>query len=427
MTALTELARCAALGAALALAAGAAPAQAPAAGPGVLSLRQALAEAMLRHPLRARAGHEVAAAGFQREAAEWARFPTLSVEATGGQTSAAAPATVLRIEQPLWAGGRIDAQIDSARQLVSAAEAAEAETRQRLAEQTAVAYVGWMGAAERVDVAVKAAELFAGLVGYVRRREAQGLASAADTAIATARYGYIQALASELRGALERARAELAALTLNSSFVSGVPVSVPEYPERTVAQIEQAYLDLSPLVAQRRAEAESARAQVLVRQGQMLPRLALRLERVSGLSAALGTGEESRALLVLQFAPEPGLASYSGFRAAGSRLEAALAQSAADENDVRLRARTHWSDYVASRLQVKEIEPQVAALETASASFMRQFEVGRKTWLEVLNTRRETVDARLALSRARTARDQSALRLMVNTGTFWPWLESLPR
>jgi adhesin transport system outer membrane protein len=58
---------------------------------------------------------------------------------------------------------------------------------------------------------------------------------------------------------------------------------------------------------------------------------------------------------------------------------------------------------------------------------MRQFEAGRKSWLEVLNTHREAVDAKLALSRARTTRDQSALRLMVNTGTFWPWLEAQPQ
>jgi len=30
------------------------------------------------------------------------------------------------------------------------------------------------------------------------------------------------------------------------------------------------------------------------------------------------------------------------------------------------------------------------------ASFMRQFEAGRKSWLEILNTQREVVDSRIA-------------------------------
>ncbi len=104
-----------------------------------------------------------------------------------------------------------------------------------------------------------------------------------------------------------------------------------------------------------------------------------------------------------------------------------LAQLAADENDARLRARANWAEYLSSRRQVAELEPQVAALDASMASFMRQFEAGRKSWLEILNTQREVVDARIALSRAQSSRDQAGLRLMVNTGTFWSWLEQLPR
>ena len=74
--------RSGALAAALALfLASAAFAQQPASAPtATLSLRQAVAEAVLRNPNRVRAAHEVTAAGFERDAAEWGRFPTLSVD-----------------------------------------------------------------------------------------------------------------------------------------------------------------------------------------------------------------------------------------------------------------------------------------------------------------------------------------------------------
>src|SRR3954464_13379533 len=110
-----------------------------------LSLRQAVAEAVLRNPNRVRAAHEVTAAGFQRDAAEWGRFPTVSVDAGTGQQSTigVAPTTTVRVEQPLWAGGRIDGQIDAAKAQVSAAQLAEGESRRRLAEETAAAYVTW--------------------------------------------------------------------------------------------------------------------------------------------------------------------------------------------------------------------------------------------------------------------------------------------
>src|SRR2546421_6673379 len=419
-----------ALAAALALfLARAAFAQQPASAPtATLSLRQAVAEAVLRNPNRLRAAHEVTAAGFERDAAEWGRFPTVSVDAGAGQSSSSiAPTSTVRVEQPLWAGGRIDGQIDSARAQVSAAELAELDTRRRLAEEAAVAYVGWMNAAARVEIARESAAALSDLVKYVRRREAEGLASAADVSIGRARYSSALALIEELGGALDQARAQLEALMV-TRIERGIPVSVPAVAERSVADTEAAYVATSQLVAQRRAEVESARAQAVVRKSALFPKLALRFEHLTyPNNGGLTPGSDSRALLVLQFTPDAGLASYSGSQAAQTRIESVRAQLASDEKDVRLRARAHWAEYPASGRQGAQLDPQVAALDASMASFMRQFEAGRKSWLELLNTQREVIEARIALSRTRTLRGQSALRLMVNTGSFWPWLEQLPR
>ena len=418
------------LAAALALLlASAAFAQQPASAPtATLSLRQAVAEAVLRNPNRVRAAHEVTAAGFERDAAEWGRFPTVSVDAGAGQSSnSIAPTSTVRVEQPLWAGGRIDGQIDAARAQVSAAELAELDTRRRLAEEAAVAYVGWMDAAARVEIARESAAALSDLVKYVRRREAEGLASAADVSIGRARYSSALALIEELGGALDQARAQLEALMV-TRIERGISVSVPAVAERSVADTEAAYVANSQLVAQRRAEVESARAQAVVRRAALFPKLALRFEHLTyPNNGGLTPSSDSRTLLVLQFTPDAGLASYSGAQAAESRIESVRAQLASDENDARLRARANWAEYMSSGRQVAELEPQVAALDASMASFMRQFEAGRKSWLELLNTQREVVDARIALSRARTSHDQSALRLMVNTGAFWPWLAQLPQ
>jgi adhesin transport system outer membrane protein len=404
-------------------------AQQPASAPtATLSLRQAVAEALLRNPNRVRAAREVDAAGFERDAAQWARFPTVSVDAGATNSSrSVAPTSTVRVEQPLWAGGRIDGQIDSARAQVSAAELAELDTRRRLAEETAVAYVGWVDAAARIEIARESAARLSDLVTYVRRREAEGLASLADVSIGKARHSSALAQIEELTGALDQTRAQLEALMV-TRIERGIPVSLPAVPERSVADIEAAYLANSHLVAQRSAEVESARGQAAVRQSALFPKLALRFEHLTyPNNGGLTPSNDSRWLLVLQFTPDAGLASFSGAQAAQSRIDSALAQLAADENDARLRARANWAEHQSSRRQVDALEPQVGALDASMASFMRQFEVGRKSWLELLNTQREVVDAKIALSRAGTVRDQSALRLMVNTGSFWPWLEQLPR
>lgn len=409
---------------------GAHPARPAAPDLSVITLRQAVQEAVLRNPNRLRAAHEVTAAGFLRDAADWQRFPTVSVEASTTSNSprtASAPGQVVRVDQPLWAGGAIDGQIEAARSQLSATELAESDVRQRLAEETAVAYVAWMNAEERLGVARGGVEVLKTLLGYVERRNREGVASAADVSIASARHSQAVAQAADLKGIAERQRAELERL-LTFPVREGRPVEVPRIGERLIADLERDYVANSRLVAQRVAEAVRVRAEAAVRRGQMFPRVGVRMEhlRYPNQAGVNLPDSDTRVLLFMQFTPEPGLASYSGYQAAESRIDAALAQIEADRNDARLRARANWADYAAALLQLADIEPQVAALETASASFMRQFEAGRKSWLEVLNTEREKLDAKLSLSRARTQRDQSALRILVNTGAFWPWLESRP-
>ena len=400
--------------------------QAPAVG--ILTLRQAITQALLRNPNRLRAGHDITTAGFQRDAAEWGRYPRLSVDAGAGQANTTfVPTTTVRLEQPLWAGGRIDAQVNSAEAQLSAAEYAETEARRRLAEDTAVTYQAWLDAAQRAQIAREGVDALSDLFSYVERRERGGLASASDVSIAQARRSSALALVEQMRGELEQARAVVQALTLLDA-ASGVPVDVPPISEPSSAAVEDAYVRNAPLLAQRRSDVENARAQAAVQRGQMMPTVALRLEYLHYQhNAPVGPSADSRALVVLQFSPDAGLSSYSAYQAAGSRVDSALAQLASDDNDTRLRARANWSDYLASSRQFEALQPQVASLDAASGSFMRQFEAGRKSWLEVLNTTREIIDAKLALSRARTARDQAALRLMVNTGTFSTWLETLPQ
>ncbi|MBV8030814.1 MAG: TolC family protein [Betaproteobacteria bacterium] len=392
-----------------------------------LSLRQAVAEAVLRNPNRVRAAHEVRAATFDREAAEWGRFPTLTVDAGAAQSSQSiAPTSTVRVEQPLWAGGRIDGQIDSARAQVSAAKSAEGDSQRRLAEETAVAYVGWMDAQARVDIARESAAALAALLEYVRRRQFEGLASIADVSIGKARYSSALALVEQLNGERDQARAQLEVLIV-TRIERGLAVSVPPFADRPAAELEAAYVANSQLVAQRRSEVDAARAQAAVRKAAILPRVALRYEHLTYQNNGLTPPSDSRVMIVLQYSPDAGLASLSGYEAAQSRVDSATSQLAADENDARLRARANWSENRASRRQVDELEPQVASLNDSMASFRRQFEAGRKSWLELLNTQREVVDARISLSKAKTSRDQSALRLMANTGEFWPWLEKLPR
>jgi adhesin transport system outer membrane protein len=392
------------------------------------TLRAAVADALAHSPTVAAAGADRVTAGYLRETAEWGRYPTLSAEIAPGvfSSQARSDSRLLRLDQPLWAGGRIDGAINQAQAQERSAQLGETEVRRGIVEQTAVTYLAWSGAQERLRIAAEGRTVFERLLAYVKRREAAGAAARSDISVAQARLASTAVQREQLLAESERARSDLQALVAGS--VAGEPLTL-EVPGVVLAGADTAeaeYLSRSNVVAQRNAEVEAARAAAAVRRGESMPRLSLRLERQQSVSGGVSIPSDNRVMLALSFTPEAGLAAFSSVKAAQSRIEAAQDQVRAAELDVRQRARTHLTDQQSAERQIAELQPQIESLQFTADSYMRQFEAGRRSWIEVLNTFREVLDTRVALSRARTQHAQSALHLMGNTGALSSWIETTP-
>ncbi len=99
-----------------------------------LTFDQALQAALSTHPLVQSKRSSQVAARAEREGAEWQRYPTPSIEAntqSGGQNGGK-NASLLRVDQPLWTGGRITAGIEAADSRYDAAGAAIGEAARQV-------------------------------------------------------------------------------------------------------------------------------------------------------------------------------------------------------------------------------------------------------------------------------------------------------
>ena len=89
-----------------------------------------LEAAQASHPLVGARQAERQAAQADLASANWQRYPSVSAELAAASTGSGN--RLLRVDQPLWNGGRIAAGIRAADSRVSAAQTAIAETRQEL-------------------------------------------------------------------------------------------------------------------------------------------------------------------------------------------------------------------------------------------------------------------------------------------------------
>lgn len=376
-----------------------------------------LEAAQASHPLVGARQAERAAAQADLASANWQRYPSVSVELAGA--SAGSGTRLLRLDQPLWNGGRIAAGIQAADSRLSAAQTAIAETRQELRLRVVTAANEALRQQARRLVALDNLAEHDRLLAMIRRRVGQEVSPVADQRLA------------ESRQLLSRSDVALAeqglqsALTLLSQLAGQAVTAVLEpAPQRLeiaggsdAGRLAERALDFSPMLRRMDAQIQAADADIVARQAQVMPQVLLRLESSHG--RAVGSSRtDNRALLVLQAQPGAGLSALSAIDAAVAQKAARQAERDGAEREVRERLQLEWNDWSAA-VQRSAIAEQVqSSAAEVSESYARQYVAGRKTWLDVLNAVRESGLARLSLLDTEYQARGAAMRLQVLSGDW---------
>ncbi len=383
-------------------------------GAAPLTFDQALQAALSTHPLIQGKRSARDAAKAEQEGAEWQRYPTPSIEAntaTGGQN-----ASVFRLDQPLWTGGRISAGIDAAGSRFDAAGTAIDEVRQELALKVIAASSEALRLqARRVHAQASVGE-HEKLLAMIRRRVEQEVSPLADQRLAESRlYATINELSATTQG-MQNALAQLGQLTGRTVTEldpwSYTEAARPDALPRDLEQAVERTLAHSPTLRRMNFESEAASADIDSKRSAYMPQLALRLE------SSHGSVSDNRALLVLQAQPGAGLSARSGVNAALARRESIRQTADAAQRDARQQVTLDWNEWTAARSRAENAEQARATSAEVSESYARQYTAGRKTWLDVLNAVREATQAELALVDARSQMQAAVLRLKVLTGSL---------
>ena len=377
----------------------------------VWNFDQVMQAALASHPLVLAKRSAQNAAQAEREGAEWQRYPSFSAEAS--TQSGGLNARLLRLEQPLWTGGRITAGINAAGSRFDAAGAALDEARQELSLKVIAAATEALRQQVRQQHGITGVKEHEKLLGMIQRRVAQEVSPLADQNLARAR---LYASANELSvttQALNNALAQLAqlagqpvtAIDAQGVTEAGAPASLDTAMTQALAH--------SPTLRRLAFEEETASAEIASKRSAYMPQLVLRVERSAG-----GQTPDSRTMLVLLAQPGAGLSAKSGVDAAVARREAVRLAREAAERDMRERLTLDWNEWVAARLRLANADQARAMSTEVFESYARQFTTGRKTWIDVLNAVREATQSELAVVDARVQMLAASLRLRTLSGTL---------
>lgn len=343
------------------------------------------------------------------DAAKWLRYPSLSAEAlaaTGGSNAADIDgfAINLALEQPLWAGGTIDSQIEAARGRRDAGAEGLREARLGILGGIIEAWFGVVRADQRAIALEAGIADHRTLVASIERRVAAEVSPMADLTLARSRTTQLEIELAAVREAGANALVRLGELA----------GEVPQPPELPTAAIYDGVppepiafdemIACAPALARLRGEIAAAQADVRGAKGALLPQLLLQLSQ-NELTGA-------RAALVLRAQTGNGLSRFSAIDRAEARVDQTMAQLGGIDRELRARLANEYIALRSNRAQADAGTDASLAAADLQASYQRQFVAGRRSWLDVMNAAREVTSARIGESDARVNAAANATRIL---------------
>jgi adhesin transport system outer membrane protein len=368
----------------------------------------------------ARAG--LGAAASDVRSAKWQRFPRLSAgldlaRATRNQRELGnGPQPQLVVALPVWAGGRIGAEIRRTQALENATSAGYVETVQNLAINTSQTYFQIAQLVQREQLLSDSLREHMRLVGTMERRVQQEISPLADLELARSRAAQIEQEYTVTRAQRLTSLRVLAELIADPSYDLGpIPTYKPAVLEKPEALEAEAAAN-DPELRRLTAEIGVADAAVDARKASILPQVDVQYSYDRIFKSQIG--------LAVRAQNNGGLSQFADVASARLRVQSAMEDARVADQQLRREIATDIIEYNAAKDRAAISTNASETASRVSESYMRQFIAGRRSWLDVMNALREAVNAQMGKSDAEVTAMAASVRLLLRSGRWHPIFET---
>ncbi len=191
---------------------------------------------------------------------------------------------------------------------------------------------------------------------------------------------------------------------LPSSLDIAITQAVDNHPE-----IQAAMIDM-----------EAAREEIRREKGDYFPEVKLELQanKNRNVSGAYGPDEDARLMLMMDYDLFNGFSTNARVESSAWRLEEARAIRIRTEREVKEGTELAWNAYSMLEQQIRLLQQNVDAAKIAELGYIQQFNVGRRSLLDVLDAKVEVFLARQNYVRSKYDRSFAAYRLLNAMGVL---------
>ena len=375
------------------------------------TLKQLLEESVQRHPSVLQARNQAQAAGFDVDSAQWGRFPTVSSQL---RSDSNLTQSLAKVEQPIWTGGKLTSRIALSEANLRAAEASIHEAEFNALSQVATAFFEALRLDQRHKSAILNVAEHERLVALIQRRSEAQISPPADTTLAQARLQQAVSERIQIKKQLDASLTTLAQWTVPLTGPLKAPTDILFARPAESALLERVIANS----AQRKrllSQIESADAQINVSKAQVYPSVVAGFQHTWG-GLVPANYDRNKGYFGLEFQSGAGLSARAGVQAAVSRKDATQQELETLERNLTSQVSAAISEMDSLQAQLGPSQALLAGTTEVVESYLRQYQVGRKNWLDVLNAQREKTQALYSDADTRYGYQLSKVRLMIMTG-----------
>ena len=394
-----------------------------------VELRDAIQSAMQTNPEIRQAVHNKLATKEERKQAEGTWLPTISVEGSAGLRKLRNPTRrdlgiadeglepvegFIIADQLLWNSGGRQADIKYQAARTDAAGARVEERSEFVALNISRAYIDYLLQQRLVAIAQDNVTFHERLAGDLREGVARGSISIADQQQAEERLQSARARVTETQEDLDTAAIQFQTLTGVPIDAVSMPPDLSQAMPASLAEAEELARQNNPRVQEAIADLEAQRYLTKVAQSELGPRFNLEGSARYGddIDGFQGRTSDLQARVVMRWKIFDGFANTANVREQKSRADEIHARLFEMTRRAEEDTRSGWSRLTNQSRLVTELETQGRVADDLLLSYREQFNVGRRSLLDVLDAQNTRFNVQSSLETARMSKLYAQYRIL---------------
>lgn len=398
-----------------------------------MSLEDAVSHTLITNPEILAAKNERQARTYEVKQARADYLPSVSLDAGVGHETRTAPATEdreqdssrrefgLHASQTVFDGFATSAEVNRQKARLESASYQEFAIAEQLALKTAEVYMAVLKQAKLLDLARSSLWEHQNIYDQMKLRKETGVGSKADLDQIAARLALANANMIVAQNNLVDAQSNY--FRNVGLFPNLDNMSLPEMAGNLPESKEQALmlaLDKHPTLKSASSDVNAAMAQHEASKSTYWPKVSVEVDKRWDENVGTIQGEDEDFVVALRL-------SYDLFRGGKNRSRskqtAYLIEEAKDIRNLSRRQVTEsmslsWNAYEALSAQMKYLEQHVTAAKSTKSAYGKQFNIGKRTLLDLLNTETEVVESERAYTNAKYERLYTSYRILNAAGAL---------